>query len=108
MHEDSFGRLNPDLLEGVFVQNRQHDGLSELFDLLVESANIRVLGLGLLLEFHGLDAVVIFAGQRIQNEEGVLVDTDDVVGLESVDIDESGNGQEHLQLDPVRFDEWRS
>ena len=55
--------------------HREHDGLHQLLYLLIEAANVAVVLCRLLIHLHGLDSGVILCWQRVQNEVGVLQQT---------------------------------
>lgn len=52
-------RLDTELREPLSLLHGPHDGLDDLLDLLVQTSDIRVLLRGLLIDLHGLHAVVV-------------------------------------------------
>ena len=59
---------------------------SELLDLLVQAADIRVILGGLLVNLHGLDAAVVLRGEHVEDEIRVLIDAHQIRGLQLVCI----------------------
>ena len=54
---------------------REHNCLHQLLYLLIEATNVTVVLCRLLIHLHGLDSGVILCWQRVQNEVGVLQQT---------------------------------
>ena len=55
-HEAAFGRTDTDGYELFLMGDGKDDGLTQLFDLLIESSNISVLFRGFFLELHRFHA----------------------------------------------------
>ena len=70
--------------ELIRVGHREDHRLGELLDLLVEAADVGVILGGLLVNLHRLDAAVVLGGQHVEDEVGVLIDADQIRGLELV------------------------
>ena len=82
VEQDALGRMHAQIFEAVLVGHGQHDSLDELFDLLVEAADVAVLFRGTLVHFHGFNARVVLDGQLLKYEIRVLVDADQIARLE--------------------------
>ena len=65
VEQDALGGLDAEAREALLVRDREHDGLDQLLDLLVESPDVGVVLRGLLVDFHGLDAGVVLGGERV-------------------------------------------
>lgn len=86
--------LDSDLFEALRLLHGPHDGLHQLLYLFVETSNIAVLLRWLLVYLHSFYTAVIFSGKGIENEVGVLVDTDEVTGLQGIGVDETDKREE--------------
>lgn len=73
----------------------QHDGLTKLFDLLVQATNVAVLLLWSFLNFHGFDSRVVLSRQLIEDDVRVFIDTHQLSRLEFDRVDESWYWQEY-------------
>jgi hypothetical protein len=90
----TFGSLDANLLKPLRLFHGPYHSLDELFDLLVQASNIGVLLCRLLVDLHGLDSAIVFSGKSIQDKIRILVDTDEVAGLELFVIHESDERKE--------------
>ena len=75
------GTLRHDVGGGGQWEGRRLVGLVEL---LVEGGEVGVSRGGLLVNLHRLDAAVVLGGQHVEDEVGVLIDADQIRGLELV------------------------
>ena len=91
--EDALGRADADGIEHVLVRHGEDDGLDELLNLLVGTADVGILLGRPLVDLHGLDAGVEFGGELLEDEVGVLVGAHQIGGFEVVHLDEAGNGK---------------
>lgn len=76
------------------MSDRQHDSLSQFFDLLVQASDISVLLRRLFLKLHGLDPRVILSRQLLQQNIGVLINANQLSRPEFRRIDKSRHREE--------------
>jgi hypothetical protein len=62
--------------------------------LLVQAANVGVHFCGFFIDFHCLDSTVVFSGKGIKDKIRVLVESNQVAGLEGGGVDEANDGEE--------------
>lgn len=87
-------RLDANLLEPLRLLHGPDDGLDKLLDLLVETTNVRVLLCRLLIDLHGLDSAVVLGRKRVENEIGVLIDTNKIARLQGGGVDQTDQREE--------------
>lgn len=87
-------RLDANLLEALGLLHGPHDGLDELLNLLVQPTDVAVLLSRLLVNLHGLDSAIVLCRESVEDQVRVLVDADQVAGLEGFGVDEADEGQE--------------
>jgi len=75
-HQTTFRRPDSDVFEFFFVCDRQDNGFSELFDLFIQASDIGVLFGGFFVDFHGLDPGVVLGREFLEQNIGILVDSD--------------------------------
>jgi hypothetical protein len=90
----TFGSLNSNLLEALSLFHGPDNSFDQLFNLLIQTANVGVLFGGLLIDFHGLDSAVVLCGECVEDEVRILVDTDKIARLELFVVDKTDEGQE--------------
>jgi hypothetical protein len=90
----TFGSLDSNLLEALGLLHGPDDSLDQLFNLLVQTTDVGVLFGGLLVDFHGLNSAVVLGRECVENEVRVLVDTDEITGLELFVVDKTNQGEE--------------
>ena len=84
VEQHTLGGADTQRHELIRVGHREDHRLGELLDLLVEAADVGVILGGLLVNLHRLDAAVVLGGQHVEDEVGVLIDADQIRGLELV------------------------
>ena len=87
MQQNSLRRLDSDGSEHFHVGHWKHDGFDELLDLLVAASNVGVVLTRLFVNLHSLDAGIKLAGQLLQDEIAVLVNSNQVRRLQLVAVD---------------------
>lgn len=85
----TFRGLDANLLEPIGFLHGPHNRLDQLLDLLIQPAHVSVLLRGLLIHLHGFDSAVIFGRQGVEDEIRVLVNADEIGGLQLVRVDEA-------------------
>ena len=90
----TLGRLDTDFLEPFGLLHGPDDGLYQLLDLLVQAADVGVLLGGLFVHLHRLDSAVVLGGQGVEDQVRVLVDADEVGGLEGVGVNKADEREE--------------
>ena len=60
IHKDAFRRLDTKVFEFLLLLHGKYDGFDELFDLLVETTNVRICFCGSFIDFHGLYTRIVF------------------------------------------------
>ena len=94
MERRTFGSLYANFLEPFSLLHGPYDGFHQFLNLLVQASHVGVFLLWLLVDLHGLDAAVIFCGQRIEHKVRVFVDADQVAGFEGEVIHETDEWEE--------------
>lgn len=91
----TLGSFDSNLLKTLSLLHGPNNGLDKLFDLLVETADVSVLLCRLLVHLHSLDSAVVFGWQGVEDEVGVLVDSNQVAGLQLLVIHQADERKEN-------------
>jgi hypothetical protein len=95
IHERTLAALDSQRLELVCLLHRKYNRLDQLLNLLIQSSNVRIRIRRFLIHLHRLDPRIVLGRQRIEDEVRVLVDSDEVSGLERGGGDEADEGEEN-------------